>query len=124
LFSECRARESGAILGAFDHDGVPVAMTFLVWGHGIMYYLLSMRCFGSIDYGSVSLLLWSAIKEANRMGLVLDLDGVYSSGTARFLSNFSGQIKTRLMIRRSRMPFRALQYLKRQYTQNESQYFT
>jgi Acetyltransferase (GNAT) domain len=124
LFSECRARECGVILGAFDHDGTPVAMTFLVWGHGIMYYLLSMRCFSSVDYGSVSLLLWSAIKEANSMGLVLDLDGVYSSGTARFLSNFSGQIKTRLMIRRSRMPFRALQHLKRQYTQNESQYFT
>jgi lipid II:glycine glycyltransferase (peptidoglycan interpeptide bridge formation enzyme) len=99
-------------------------MTFIVWGHGIMYYLLSMRAFQSVDYGSVSLLLWSAMKEAQRIGLVFDLDGVYSSGTARFLSGFGGQIKTRLMIRRSRMPYRALQYLKRQYVQDESHFFT
>jgi hypothetical protein len=124
LFSECRARGCGVILGAFDHDGTPIAMTFLVWGHGIMYYLLSMRRFDLVDHGSVSLLLWSAIKEANGMGLILDLDGVYSSGTARFLSNFSGQIKARFMIRRSRMPLRALQLLKRQYMQDDSRYFT
>jgi lipid II:glycine glycyltransferase (peptidoglycan interpeptide bridge formation enzyme) len=124
LFSECRSRDCGTILGAFDHDGVPVAMTFLVWGHGIMYYLLSMRSFHSVDYGSVSLLLWSAMKEAQRIGLVFDLDGVYSSGTARFLSGFGGQIKTRLMIRRSQLPYRALQYLKQRYVQDESQFFT
>lgn len=124
LFSECRARESGIILGAFDQDGAPIAMTFLVWGHGTMYYLLSMRCFEGADYGSVSLLLWSAIKEANKIGQVLDLDGVYSSGTARFLSNFGGRIKTRLTIRRSRMPLSALQYLKRHYARDDSQFFT
>ncbi len=30
LFSECRARECGSILGAFDHDASPIAMTYLV----------------------------------------------------------------------------------------------
>jgi lipid II:glycine glycyltransferase (peptidoglycan interpeptide bridge formation enzyme) len=124
LFSECRARESGVILGAFDHDGMPVAMTYLVWGHGILYYLLSTRSFHSTAYGATSLLLWSAIKKAHELGLVLDLDGVYSSGTARFLSSFGGQIKTRLMIRRSRMPFAALQYMKQHYAKDESSYFT
>ncbi len=124
LFSECRSRECGKILGAFDQDGAPVAMTYLVWGHGIMYYLLSMRSFLSMDYGSISLLLWSAMKEAQRIGLIFDLDGVYSSGTARFLSGFGGQIKTRLVIRRSRMPYSALQSLRRHYTQDESQFFT
>lgn len=124
LFAESRAHESGVILGAFDHAGAPVAMTFLVWGHGIMYYLLSTRTFDSADHGAVSLLLWSAIKQAHEMGFVLDLDGVYSSGTVRFLSNFGGEIKTRLIIRRSRMPYRALQYLKRQVAPDESQFFT
>jgi lipid II:glycine glycyltransferase (peptidoglycan interpeptide bridge formation enzyme) len=124
LFAECSARECGAVLGAFDHDGTPIAMTYLVWGHGIMYYLLSTRSFRSGDYGAVSLLLWSAMKKAHEMGLVLDLDGVYSSGTARFLSGFGGQIKTRLTIRRSRMPYRILQSLRRQYRQDESQFFT
>jgi lipid II:glycine glycyltransferase (peptidoglycan interpeptide bridge formation enzyme) len=124
LFSECRARECGIILGAFDHDATPIAMTYLVWGHGIMYYLLSTRSPYTDAYGAVSLLLWSAMKQAHRIGFVLDLDGVYSSGTARFLSSFGGRIKTRLIIRRSRMLFRALQSLKRQYDQDETQFFT
>ncbi len=124
LFSECRARECGVILGAFDHEGTPIAMTYIVWGHGIMYYLLSTRSFHLSDYGSVSLLLWSAMKQAHKIGLVLDLDGVYSSGTARFLSGFGGQIKTRLIIRRSRMPYRALQSLKRHYSHDETRFFT
>jgi hypothetical protein len=124
LFTESRARESGLILGAFDHADAPVAMTYLVWGHGIMYYLLSTRSFHTADHGAVSLLIWSAMKQAHEMGLVLDLDGVYSSGTARFLGNFGGEIKTRLLVRRSRIVYGALQYLKRQVAPDESQFFT
>jgi hypothetical protein len=124
LFSECRARGCGVILGSFDHDGVPVAMTYLVWGHGIMYYLLSTRSFHSGAYGAVNLLLWSAMKRAHEEGLVLDLDGIYSSGTARFLSAFGGRIKTRLILRRSRMPFTMLQYIKRYFSAHDGQYFT
>jgi Acetyltransferase (GNAT) domain len=124
LFAESRAHESGVILGAFDHAGAPVAMTYLAWGHGIMYYLLSTRSFHTADHGAVSLLIWSAMKLAHERGLVLDLDGVYSSGTARFLGNFGGDIKTRLLIRRSRMLYGALQYLKRRVAPDESQFFT
>jgi lipid II:glycine glycyltransferase (peptidoglycan interpeptide bridge formation enzyme) len=122
LFSECRARECGTILGAFDHDGSPIAMTYLVWGNGVMYYLLSTRSLRG-DYGAISLLLWSAMKRAHKLGLVLDLDGVYSSGTAKFLSGFGGRIKTRLMIRRSQPHFHALQSLKRHYAKDENQLF-
>jgi hypothetical protein len=124
LFSECRARECGVILGAFDHDGMPVAMTYLVWGHGTGYYLLSTRSFDSDSYGATSLLLWSAMKQAHEIGLVLDLDGIISSGTARFLSGFGGRIKTRLVIRRSRMPYKAMQYLRRYLLKDEAHYFT
>ena len=124
LFSECSSRQRGEILSAFAPDGSPAAMVYLVWDHNTMYYLLSTRAPNKDDNGSVNLLLWSAIKLANQLGLIFDLDGVYTSGTARFLSGFGGQIKTRLNIRRSRMPYRALQSLKWQYSQNETQYFT
>jgi len=124
LFAESRAHGSGVILGAFDHADTPVAMTYLVWGHGIMYYLLSTRTFGSTDHGAGSLLIWCAMKQAHELSLVLDLDGVYSSGTARFLGNFGGDIKTRFLIRRSGPVFGALQYLKRQVAPDESQFFT
>jgi hypothetical protein len=87
-----------------------------------MYYLLSTRSLRG-DYGAISLLLWSAMKRAHKLGLVLDLDGVYSSGTAKFLSGFGGRIKTRLMIRRSQPHFHALQSLKRHYANDENQLF-
>jgi hypothetical protein len=124
LFSECRARECGRILGAFDHMDAPIAMTYLVWGHGTMYYLLSTRSFDTPDQGAISLLIWSAMKEARELALVLDLDGVYSSGTARFLSNFGGQIKQRLIINRSRMPYRALQSVNRYYSKDKTHFYT
>jgi lipid II:glycine glycyltransferase (peptidoglycan interpeptide bridge formation enzyme) len=124
LFAESRARDSGTILGAFDSAGAPIAMTYLVWGHGIMYYLLSTRSLQSAHSGAVSLLIWNAMQQAREMGLVLDLDGVYSSGTARFLSNFGGNVKTRLLVRRSGTCYGALQHLKRQVAPDESQFFT
>jgi hypothetical protein len=124
LFAESRAHESGVILGAFDHTDAPVAMTYLVWGHGVMYYLLSTRIFHAADSGAISLLLWCAMKKAHELALVLDLDGVYSGGTARFLSNFGGEIRTRLIIRRARTPYRAMQYIKRKVDPDESRFFT
>jgi CheY-like chemotaxis protein len=124
LFSECRSRNCGEILAAFTPDGSPVAMVYLVWSHSTMYYLLSTRARDKGDNGSVNFLVWSAVKRASQLGLVFDLDGVYSSGTARFLSGFGGQIKTRLTIRRSWLPYSALQFVKRQYKGDETHFFT
>jgi hypothetical protein len=89
-----------------------------------MYYLMSTRSGTAEDNGSVNLLIWSAMKLAHQRGLKFDLDGVYTSGTARFLSGFGGDIKTRLVAKRSRTAFRALQMLKHRYSRNETQYFT
>jgi hypothetical protein len=62
LFAESRSHQSGVILAALDHTGVPVGMTYLVWGHGVMYYLLSIRSFDTADSGAVSLLIWCAME--------------------------------------------------------------
>jgi CheY-like chemotaxis protein len=124
LFRECRLRNCGEILAAFAPDGSPAAMVYLVWSDSAMYYLLSTRARNKDDNGSVNLLVWCAMKKASQLGLVFDLDGVYSSGTARFLSGFGGEIKTRLTIRRSWPPYRALQLVRRQYTGDRSHFFT
>ena len=125
LFSECRTRGAGEIIGAFDSNGEPIAMAYLVWGHGVMYYLLSTRAPNNMnDNGSINLLLWTAIKRAHQHGLIFDLDGIYSSGTARFLSGFGGLIKTRLVVRRSRLAYRALQVLKARYLKDDTELFS
>jgi Acetyltransferase (GNAT) domain len=101
LFSECRARNCGEVLAACQPDGTPMAMVFLVWGHGVMYYLLSSRTPGLADNGAVSLLLWKGTQHAHRRNLVFDLDGVISPGAWRFLSGFGGSLATRFVASRS-----------------------
>lgn len=113
LFRECRSRDCGEILAAIRPDGTPTAMIYIVWGYGTMYYLLSSRAADSDDNGSINLLIWNAIKRANERGLVLDLDGVISSGTARFLSGFGGRLKARWIARRTRFRYTILQLAKR-----------
>jgi hypothetical protein len=119
LYLECKARTSGEILKAVNKNNVPVAMVFLAWGHGVMYYLLSTRDPELADSGAVSLLLWSAIKRAQERKLDFDFDGVYTSGTARFLSAFGGEIRVRLVVTRAQVAYRALQLAKLQVQQGD-----
>jgi hypothetical protein len=60
-------------------------------------------------------LLWSAIERAHKRGLTFDLDGVSSSGTARFLSNFGGRPKIRMVVQRSGSVYGAIQYMKQAF---------
>jgi Acetyltransferase (GNAT) domain len=124
LYAQCRSRGCGEILGAFAADGTPVSMAYLVWSATRMYYLLSTRNSDPNDNGSVSLVLWSSMKLAHERGLVFDLDGVYTRGSAEFLSRFGGRVRIRYSVRRSRMAFRVLRQAKLLYSRNETQYFT
>jgi hypothetical protein len=124
IFAECRSRRCGEIIGAFAADGSPVAMTFLVWDAKAMYYLMSTRSEAPNDNGSVNLLIWSAMKRAHALGLTFDLDGVATSGSARFLSGFGGRIQTRFLVRRGEPLFSSLQYVKLRYTKNQTRFFT
>jgi hypothetical protein len=110
LHTACRARGRGEILSASGPDGRPLAMVFLVWDESTMYYLLTTHAREAGDNGSVSLLIWEAIKRAHARGLAFDLDGVATSGTARFLSGFGGAPQTRMVVHRSRPLFGLLRY--------------
>jgi len=110
IYSECAARNCGEIIAAVKPDGTPMAMTFLVWGHGTMYYLMTTRTQELQDTGSVNLLIWAAMKRAHELGLVFDLDGVTTYGTARFLSGFGGSVRTRMIVTHSRPIYATLQH--------------
>jgi Acetyltransferase (GNAT) domain len=112
-FAACRDRDSGNILCARWPNGEPAAMVFLVWGYGRMYYHLSTRAKNADDNGSISLLIWSALKEAHRRGFIFDFDGVVTSGIARFYCGFGGRIQSRTIVERSTLAYRTLRYVKR-----------
>ncbi len=124
VFTECKTRDCGQILAACSADGTPVSMVYLVWGRTTMFYLLSTRSRNPGDNGSINMLLWSAIKFGHERGLLFDLDGVYSSGAARFLAGFGGQVKSRLSVRRSSSVYGAWQYLKQRRAKHETAHFT
>jgi len=111
LFAESRARECGEVLSANWPNGQPAAMTFLVWDQNKMFYLLSTHARDKGDNGSVNLLIWAAINRAHARGLVFDLDGVSTIGTARFLSGFGGEPNIRMWVQRSRLPYRVVDYM-------------
>ena len=113
LFAAARERQCAEILCATGATGKPVAMVFVVWGHGRMYYLLSTRARDKDDNGSVNLLIWEGMQRAHKHGLVFDLDGVSTSGTARFLSGFGGGIALRLIVQRTSVTYGALREVKR-----------
>jgi hypothetical protein len=113
IFSACRDRDSGEILSASWPTGKPTAMAFFVWGRETMYYLLSTRANDVGDNGSISLLIWSAIKRANERGLMFDFDGVSTSGIARFYSGFGGQPQVRTIVEKSSFMYGALRCAKR-----------
>ena len=110
LFAACRERDSGEVLVARSNVGDPVAMVFLVWGGGVMYYLLASKLPGTGSAGAANLLMWSAIRRAHERGLVLDLDGIIHPGQMRFFMGFGGQMSSRLIVTRGRPLYHVARY--------------
>jgi lipid II:glycine glycyltransferase (peptidoglycan interpeptide bridge formation enzyme) len=88
-------RDQGRIYLCRDRaTGAASAGIAVVWDSRYMYFLMSTR-HAKADSGAVSLLLWTAMQEAQRRGLNFDFDGVTTSGTYRFLSGFGGKLARR-----------------------------
>ena len=122
LFAACRERDSGEILVARTRSGEPAAMVFVVWGGGMMYYLMATRLPGSNSAGAGNLLLWAAIKRAHQRRLILDLDGVIHEGQMRFFLGFGGQISYRLIVTRGRPLYDVARYLHQRIRNRRSVY--
>lgn len=101
LFVAAHARDQARILMTRDERGQPTAAVFYVWDQDSLYYFMSSRDRRASDNGAVSLLVWHAIREAGRRGLMFDFDGVSSEGSARFYAGFGGAIAPRFGIHRS-----------------------
>jgi hypothetical protein len=95
VLNQSIARDQGRIYLSRDRaTGATSAGIAVVWDSRYMYFLMSTR-HAKADSGAVSLLLWTAMQEAQRRGLNFDFDGVSTSGTYRFLSGFGGTLARR-----------------------------
>lgn len=99
LIAATLARARGAIFGVRDPSGTLAAAIFCVWDTRSYYYLMSTRT-ESAHRGATSLLLWEAISEAMRRGLIFDFDGITSEGGARLAANFTSTVTPRYIATR------------------------
>ncbi len=111
ILSATLERGRGRVLAARDEKGRIVAANFCAWDFGSSYYLLSTR---SEDSGNsaASLLLWEAIQDAARRGLVFDLAGLGSRGSILLYSGFGACVASRFVALRATPLARTLNELK------------
>ncbi len=94
IISASLERHRGRILAVHDEHDQIVAANFCAWDENSCFYVLSTRGDNSGN-GAISLLLWEAIKESARRGLVFDFAGLGDKGSVLFYSGFGASISTR-----------------------------
>jgi hypothetical protein len=101
IISASLERKRGRILVLRNEENHVVAANFCVWDGSSSYYLMSTRCDGSGN-SAISLLLWEAIKESARKGLVFDFAGLGNKGSVTLYSGFGASISARYVAVRAR----------------------
>ncbi|MGA2698005.1 MAG: GNAT family N-acetyltransferase [Terriglobales bacterium] len=87
-------RQRGRILAAYDKNKRMVAANVCVWDETRSYYLLSTRCSDSGN-GASSLLIWEALQESARRGLMFDFAGLGARGSILLYTGFGGVVSPR-----------------------------
>lgn len=101
LIAACLERGRGQVALARDASGVPKAGLFTMWDSGRMYNFLGTRDAGREDGSASVLLVWSALQEAAKRGLVFDFDGVFNAGQVQYFSGFGGRVTPRYIVSRA-----------------------
>ncbi len=98
LYEACIREEAGCLLAARDSAGILRAAILLVWGNGVMYYLLTAHDAHPEGAGSVKLLLWEGLKMAQRLGMTFDFHGLPRPGAINILTGFGGNVANRIVV--------------------------
>jgi hypothetical protein len=103
---EALARGRGRIIAARNACGARAGAVFVAWDQRTMYYLMATRDTKTSRAGTISALIWEAIRHAATRGLRFDFDGVASAGAIRFYAGFGGQVQPRFVVVRENGLFR------------------
>lgn len=112
VYLAARERRQAKILAAIDSAGMVHAKVFFVWDDKYVYYFLSTRDRRAADIGAVSLLIWSGIEIAQKMGLWFDFDGITSDSRFQFMAGFGGELASRYNVSRTTALFGAQNQLR------------
>lgn len=104
LIQACLERNRGRLYEARDERGEFAAAIFCAWDNVSSYYLMTTRD-PKAHFGATSLLVWEAISDAAKSGLIFDFDSS-SEGSARFAYNFTSNVVPRYVATRIAPPLR------------------
>ncbi len=116
------SRKRGRILAAIGADGKVAASIMYIWDMQAAYYLLSTRQL-TAGNGAISLLLWTAIQDTARRGLVFDFDGLAGPGSRVFYTGFGGSVVPRYIVSRYSLAHRIAGRLSNPFRLPTKQYF-
>jgi hypothetical protein len=116
IISAALERQRGRILVARDKDNKIVAANFCVWDEFSSFYVLSTRS-DNCGNGASSLLIWEAIKNSARNGLLFDFAGLGTQGSILHYIGFGGDLKPRYVALRTRPFARILREVKSLFVQ-------
>jgi hypothetical protein len=100
LIQACLERGRGQIYQARGQSGNLAAALFCAWDNSSSYYLMTARD-PAAHLGATSLLVWEAVTDAARSGLIFDFDGIINEGGARFAYNFTSNVAPRYIATRA-----------------------
>jgi lipid II:glycine glycyltransferase (peptidoglycan interpeptide bridge formation enzyme) len=98
IYEACMRQGAGCLLAARDRTGVLRAAIMLVWGDGVMYYLLTAHDAKPEGAGSIKLLLWEGIKLAQQSAMIFDFHGLPRPGATNILTGFGGKVANRIAV--------------------------
>ena len=111
IIEDCIARNRGIVFAAFDQNNNLAAAIFCVWDEAVSYYMMTTRTLTS-GSGIVSALVWQAIQDAARRGLVFDLGGLNTASGVLFYAAFGGNASPRYVATRASLPVRMARELR------------
>lgn len=101
LYQAASARHAACLIGARDKDGNLQAAIMPVWGHGVMYYFLTVRADRPAGHGAIKLLMWQVIALAHAQGVDFDIDGFVRPSAVRLQLGFGGDVCNRINVTKS-----------------------
>ena len=91
VFRAISADKNGKMLGAKDANGKLIAAILLGWDKGSMYYVSGAINPTHRNSGALSLLLWSGIEMASKMGVAFNFEGSMIESIERYFRSFGAE---------------------------------
>lgn len=90
-FNFCKRNKTGELLAAKDSDGNIHSILFYVWDKTTAYYLHGGTYNNHKTSGSMSLLLWEAIKRSSKIAKQFNFEGSMVESIERYFRAFGGK---------------------------------